>query len=114
MCRNQSSSEDDVVNTKRRCTINTSSPSVHSGYIIPRKNLEDIEKDNLNPSLMQDTNGHVHNIQQCETFNIKDDRINFPGMKSNTTSMNETLMPNMNLRTNISATKITMSSCHTG
>ena len=114
LCRTQSSSVDDVVNAKGRYTINTSSPSGHSNYILSGKNLEDIEKDKLNPSLMQDTNGHVHNIKQRQTSNINTDRVTFPGMKSNTTTMNEMVMPYVNLRTNISATKITMSSIHTG
>ena len=116
MWRSQSSSTEDGVNTKGRCAINTSSPSDHSSYILSRKNLGDMEKDNLSPSLMRDTNGHIHNIQHRETSsNTNTDRLIFPGIKSNTTTMNKmTLMPSLHLRKNISASKITMSSCKTG
>ena len=91
------------------CTINTSSPGGHSNCALPKVILEDVGNDNLNPSLKLDMNRHVHNKQR-ETTNL--DRSMSPTMESNTNEIKTT--PPVNFRTNISATKITMSSCHTG
>ena len=104
----------------RKTIINTSSPGVHSNHISLKKNLEHAGKDNLNPLCLrfQNINGHVNNDKQNETTtkinNI--DRIMLPTkmMGSKTGMKVEQQKPCVNLRTNISATKITMSACDTG
>merc|ERR1712223_17733 len=93
---------------------------VHSNHISPKENLENAGKDNLNPLYLrsQNINGHVNNDKQNETTtkinNI--DRIMLPTkMIGSKTGMKvEQQKPCVNLRTNISATKITMSACDTG
>ena len=104
----------------RKTIINTSSPGVHSNHISSKENLEHAGKDNLNPLCLrfQNINGHVNNDKQNETTtkinNI--DRIMLPTkmMGSKTGMKVEQQKPCVNLRTNISATKITMSACDTG
>ena len=111
---------DDTI--ERTCIINTSSPGVHSNYIFPKENLEDVENDNLNPSCswFHPINGHVDNNKKYEaTTKINNiDRIMLPNKNmasdTGTNSELEQQKPCVNLRTNISATKITMSECDTG
>ena len=118
--RSQSSFNDVDDMIGRKTIINTSSPGVHSNHISPKKNLEHAGKDNLNPLCLrsQNINGHVNNDKQNETTtkinNI--DRIMLPTkmMGSKTGMKVEQQKPCVNLRTNISATKITMSACDTG
>ena len=107
---------------ERTCIINTSSPGVHINYIFPKENLENEENDNLSPSCSRfhNINGHVDNNKHDETTtkinNI--DRIMLPNKKmaldNGANSELKQQKPCVNLRTNISATKITMSACHKG
>ena len=104
----------------RKTIINTSSPGVHSNHIFSKENFNDVGNDNLNPFCLRlhDSNGYVNNNKQDEpTTKINNiGRIMLPPkMMGSDTGINSLQQkPCVNLRTNISATKITMSECDTG
>ena len=97
-----------------------SSPGVHSNHIFSKENFNDVGNDNLNPFCLRlhDNNGYVNNNKQDEpTAKINNiGRIMLPPkMMGSDTGINSSQQkPCVNLRTNISATKITMSECDTG
>ena len=115
------SSFNDTDNTiERKCIINMSSPGVLSKHIYPKENFNEAGNDNLNPFCLRlhNINGHVNNNKKDEpTTKINNiGRIMLPPkmMRSDTGMNGAQQKPCVNLRTNISATKITMSECDTG
>ena len=101
-CRTKSVSM--YVDENEAHTMDASSPGGHSNCILSKEYLDDIDSTNLNPLLKQNINGHVHNKQRETNGGT------YHPEEMNTTKMS----PFVNICANISATKITMSSCHTG
>jgi hypothetical protein len=96
-------------NVKKKSAKNMPFPGNHLNKVSPENNFVSSLRDNFNPSPKQHTNRHDRNKQ---TATERKDLVCSATKPSQTKQ--ESTRPDVSLRTNISATKITMTSCHTG
>ena len=93
----------------KKSAKNMSFSGNHANNVSSENNFVSSLRDNFNPSPKQHTNRHDRNKQ---TATERKDLVRSATKPSQTKQ--EHTMPDTSLRKNISATKITMTSCHTG